>query len=416
MTFITIGNLPLESTEAQIVEFFEGKIKCRLALTKDGRNKGFAFVTVLAKEDVEACVARNGEKLAGREVIVDRASHPTPQKKAKVARAEKKKVDEPEKVGKEGEGAGKKVRAAMRKAEGPKKAEELKIEAPKDGGEAPASETATVPDADVAAPTPKKKRKQRGKKKVAGADGVVTAAVEGIADGILEAAEPATVVPAAAVPDAPKAKKQKVAPAKEKVVPAKEVVAPSKEKADTPAVDTAPSTEEGVDGTPKKKRSRRTRSKKGEDGGEAAAAGKDSSEVAPSPKKQKVDGDKKKGNSNKANSNNKNSNKGGNNSNKGGNNSKKGNNSNKGKNNNINKFKNDNSKKNTNKKGDSKTNSSKTSTDSKTDSKTSSNKKEKPRHPKPAKGDANESKSSSKKEKIAGDSTKIVKAPPAVTA
>ena len=72
-----VGNLSFETTEEQVRSLFEqyGSVTdCFLPTDRDtGRMRGFAFVTMPAKEAEEACGKANGAELDGRSLRVNEA-------------------------------------------------------------------------------------------------------------------------------------------------------------------------------------------------------------------------------------------------------------------------------------------------------------------------------------------------------
>ncbi len=81
-----IGNLPLDVSEADLQEFFSivGKIShIEILKDKNGRGRGFAFITMAKKEHTEHAIARmHNTEFKGRLLSVSPAETTRKQKKS----------------------------------------------------------------------------------------------------------------------------------------------------------------------------------------------------------------------------------------------------------------------------------------------------------------------------------------------
>ena len=79
MARLFVGNLPFETTEAQVKQLIAGEGRTvrsvKIVTDKDtGRSRGFAFVDLDSDEEAKAAIAElNGKDFAGRPLKVDEA-------------------------------------------------------------------------------------------------------------------------------------------------------------------------------------------------------------------------------------------------------------------------------------------------------------------------------------------------------
>ena len=72
-----VGNLPYNTTEAEVESFFANVAKVeevKLITDRDtGRSRGFGFVTFVSGEDAQSALALNGQAMQGRRLVVNEA-------------------------------------------------------------------------------------------------------------------------------------------------------------------------------------------------------------------------------------------------------------------------------------------------------------------------------------------------------
>ena len=73
---IFVGNLPWETTEDQLKEFFApmGEVAEVVIITRNGRSRGFGFVEMPNEEEAKKAIKElNGKELGGRKLVVNEA-------------------------------------------------------------------------------------------------------------------------------------------------------------------------------------------------------------------------------------------------------------------------------------------------------------------------------------------------------
>lgn len=84
-TKLFVGNISWDATEADIKAAFEEagfvvvEVKLIMDRERDGRHKGFGFVTLDTEENAQKAMEEmNGKEIAGREIFIDEAREQKP--------------------------------------------------------------------------------------------------------------------------------------------------------------------------------------------------------------------------------------------------------------------------------------------------------------------------------------------------